>query len=330
MPLRLESSDMQYEIEVFGHEQRAAFRVAFAKSSKSVDPAVQARREWWCFDNPRGGAFAVAKAGDDIVATCYLGGKTLAQNGINVAGFEIGETATDPDHQRKGLFSKLVNACVAHGRPSKHMLIYGTPNSQSTPGYAKLGFDIVESEASYLFLAVSIPYWIRIGAPKGLGWGVGLSHELSATDYIDRTLSFHRLNESSRAYLQWRLADNPARLRFFELKHDKGTFVCAVKIGQLGHHSVLVCSEYFLNGTRPALNVARKFLSRAIWAHYDRRDFLGIYFHASNQSNRLAKWLRLQGVIAHRQLPVCAMTIDGFDSHVDWFKQFQLSDCDIG
>ncbi|MCP5916265.1 GNAT family N-acetyltransferase, partial [Klebsiella pneumoniae] len=83
--------------------------------------------------------------GSEIAATSYLGGKRLVLRGVTMGAYEIGETATRPAHQRRGLFSQLVNASRAYAIASGRPLIYGTPNGQSTPGYAKLGFDIVQS-----------------------------------------------------------------------------------------------------------------------------------------------------------------------------------------
>ena len=316
---------LEYQVRLFGSGDIDAFRQAFAKSSLPVDNDAQARREWWCFGNPNGGAFAVATFGDDVVATCYIGGKPLA--GLETApSFEIGETATDPNHQRKGLFSKLVKAVVAHAGKAGADYVYGTPNSQSTPGYAKLGFDIVETSASWLFLVPSLSYWTKISLPRFATGG----RELSFEEYAQATGAFKRLNQSSSSYLQWRLESSPWGYRYFELRRGQSVFHCAARPGNLGAHKVIVCAEHFENGKRASAARLSGLLKRTIWNAYSSRDFLGIYFHAALPDGMGRHVLKLRGTIPHRVLPMCAVPTSGAQTTMDWFADFQLSDCDIG
>lgn len=316
---------MEYQIRLFGSEDIDAFRQAFAKSSLPVDADAQKRREWWCFANPNGGAFAVATYGDDIVATCYIGGKPLFAN-RGAPSFEIGETATDPNHQRKGLFSKLVKAVVAHAGQSGADFVYGTPNSQSTPGYAKLGFDIVETSASWLFLVPSISYWTKISLPR-LGRA---ARELTFQEYATATASFRRLNQASSDYLQWRFDRSPWGYRYFELRRGKDVFHCATRPGNLGKHRIVVCAEHFENGQGVLASKLPSLLKQTVWKAYSAREFLGIYFHAALPDGLGRHLLKLKGAVPHRVLPMCAVVASGSPSAMDWFADFQLSDCDIG
>jgi GNAT superfamily N-acetyltransferase len=329
-----------YTLQLFGAADRDAFDATFAAMAPGTDQAVQARRRWWCFDNPRGGVFALFHDGEQIAATCYLGGKRIAGDTGSVAGFEIGETATDPRHQRKGLFSKLVRACVAHAAGNATPLVYGTPNSQSTPGYAKLGFEIVEAPASWLFLIPSLRYGMRYGASKWLHREAppgGSSradrtgrprHEVTAQDYVETTASYPRLNDSDRDYLSWRLADAPMNYRFARIDTRAGPFECALKIGQLGDHKVVVVAEYFLGGTRPPLRKAARLLRRAV-ADLGMTG-MGIYVHAQRPVGAGLALLYAARIVPHRVLPICVTGIDAGRGEHAWFGRFQLSDCDIG
>ena len=51
---------------------------------------------------------------------------------------EIGDTFTDPNYQRQGIFSTLVNSVREDAlKYSRVQLLYGTPNENSLPGYEK-------------------------------------------------------------------------------------------------------------------------------------------------------------------------------------------------
>ncbi len=50
------------------------------------------------------------------------------------------DTATDPDHQGKGIFRSLTTTAVDELRAQGVHLIFNTPNGQSRPGYLKMGW----------------------------------------------------------------------------------------------------------------------------------------------------------------------------------------------
>ena len=327
-----------YTLELFDASRRDAFDAIFARMAPDIDPAVQARRRWWCFDNPRGGVFALFHDGEQIAATCYLASKTLAFGDRNDGGFaigyEIGETATDPRHQRRGLFSKLVKASVAHAGESGRPLVYGTPNSQSTPGYAKLGFEIVESPRSWLFLLPSLRHAIgrllrRRPKTVGAGGARGRS-EIAADAYVAATVDYPRLNAGGRDYLAWRVAETPMGYRFAQIDTRSGRFECAIKVAPLGEHTVVVIAEYFLNGVRPPLGAVAGLLRRVVADLAPAPSALGIYVHGERPSGLALARLYAARVIPHRVLPICATGTQEGRGDAAWFGRFQLSDCDIG
>lgn len=321
---------MDYELVVFSHKEREAFRQAFATLSHTSDEAAQKRREWWCFDNPYGGAFAMIRSGDEVAATCYLGGKILKIGDKEVACFEIGETATAPAYQRKGLFMRLAQACVTYNHKQQGNVVYGTPNSQATPGWSKFGFNILSDSDSWLFVIPSPSFWLRFNVPSLAAlFNQGKVREVDATYYIDKTKTFSRLNASNSTYLRWRLAESPSVYRYFSLVCRDEEFLCAIKTGVLGSYPLLIIGEHFLGGRKVPIEIATQHLRKVAAAYYDRRQFMGLYVHGSLPS-RASLWLKLAGIIPHRHLPICAYGDAIDDPHLNWFKDFQLSDCDIG
>src|SRR5687767_10160893 len=50
------------------------------------------------------------------------------------------DTATHPDYQGKGIFSKLTTTLLDVCKESQWHLVFNTPNEKSLPGYLKMGW----------------------------------------------------------------------------------------------------------------------------------------------------------------------------------------------
>ena len=64
-------------------------------------------------------------------------------------------TATHPNHRKRGLFVQAANQTFAQARFSGFDSVYGFPNDASRPGFLKLGFSAVEP--LQLFISISRP-----------------------------------------------------------------------------------------------------------------------------------------------------------------------------
>jgi hypothetical protein len=296
---------------------------------RSGNDLTDRRRRWWCYENPLGGMFAVARFGDELAGTCYLGGKTLIIDGNETRAFEIGESSTEPAHQRKGVFSKVASLTTEYGYSQGAEIVYGTPNSQAMPGWRKLKFDIVTSSASWLFLIPNPFYFIKTSiAPIAKLVSRADVTELSGEDYVEKTKNFSRLNKSSRDYLLWRLAKAPWSYRFFKTVRKNSEILCCFRYGQLGRFPILVCSEFFLDGRRAPLSAARPQIARMAFQNYDARTFAGVHFHSQRQPALAGFVQMLLGAAPHRPLPICIKSRIPYQTNL--FADFQLSDCDIG
>jgi len=93
---------------------------------------------WKIVQNPHGAGFvSLAVDKDKIVGTTTVTRKKIWFRGQWVEGAEIGDTFTDPGYQRMGIFTELVKSTRDRALGCGVQLIYGTPNSQSLPGYEK-------------------------------------------------------------------------------------------------------------------------------------------------------------------------------------------------
>jgi N-acetylglutamate synthase-like GNAT family acetyltransferase len=66
---------------------------------------------------------------------------TWQRNGKSIRAVRAVDTATHPDHQGKGIFSKLTKALLQESEADGLSLVFNTPNSKSMPGYLKMGWE---------------------------------------------------------------------------------------------------------------------------------------------------------------------------------------------
>jgi GNAT superfamily N-acetyltransferase len=133
------------------------------------------------------------------------------------------DTVTHPDHRGRGVFSRLTHTALDSIRDEVD-LVFNTPNSNSLPGYLKMGWQVVGQ----------VPVWIRVCRPasyvvwKLRGRQVGgepqlerpivaapSAAEVLADDAVTGLLQAEEVpswgysTASSVAYLRWRYATAP-------------------------------------------------------------------------------------------------------------------------
>jgi GNAT superfamily N-acetyltransferase len=148
---------------------------------------------WLYVDNPDGQAVGYDAWDGDRLAAHYVCIPARAWvEGAEVPVLLSLNTATHPDYQGKGLFTKLASMTFEAGAAQGFDGVYGVANANSTPGFVrKLGFQLVR------------PLEARIGVG-------GLRHGEKAAA---STLSFER--SWSADALRWRCANphNPVYLK---------------------------------------------------------------------------------------------------------------------
>jgi GNAT superfamily N-acetyltransferase len=108
------------------------------------DPRYDAFLEWKHRANPFGPSYEwVAVEGDGIIGYRSFLRWELAVDGEVARAVRAVDTATDPRHQGKGIFSKLTLHGVDALREDGISWIFNTPNDQSRPGYLKMGWSVV-------------------------------------------------------------------------------------------------------------------------------------------------------------------------------------------
>ena len=148
------------------------------------------------------------------------------------------DTATHPDHQGKGVFSTLTRAALDELRGDGVQFVFNTPNSQSLPGYLKLGWTNVGR----------LPVAVRPSSPAAV-WRMLRSRVPAERESLDTTagapisdlldsaqlgslLADHRTGRGGLrtrrtvAYLQWRYGRPWLKYRAILGAHDVAARVC--------------------------------------------------------------------------------------------------------
>jgi GNAT superfamily N-acetyltransferase len=150
-------------------------------------PRNAAYWSWKHLRNPFGvSPVLIAEADGSLVGLRVFMRWTWKRGGEDVLAVRAVDTATHPDWQGKGIFTRLTLALVERMKADRVQLIFNTPNRYSRPGYLKMGWSSV-GKASL---------WIRpvrpLQAPRAMA-------------RRDARLS----TALSGAYLRWRYVDIP-------------------------------------------------------------------------------------------------------------------------
>jgi len=179
--------------------------------------------KWLYEENPSGQVIGFdAFFSEDLAAHYVCIPVNFYFNGNETKGLLSLNTATHPDHQRKGLFVEIAQKTYQHAKKNGFEFIIGVANSQSSYGFVKkLGFQLVK------------PLDVKIG--------IGLPKKSA----IDK--SYYQMHRVwTRELLTWR-CNNPSKTYQFN-KISKDRIVIHTNTGIAGIKAILYDSEsYGLN-----------------------------------------------------------------------------------
>lgn len=213
-------------------------------------------------DNPFGKSLVLLAIEDNEVVGVRAFMRWQWQMGEETfSAFRAVDTATHPDHQGKGIFKKLTLKALEIGKERGDNFVFNTPNSQSKPGYLKMGWEEVDNLKVSL-RPVNPFFW------KGKN---GSYHY--PKDWIDKGtpdfLSIYREEKAAVGqmftpkdlnYLEWRYVKNP--LQKYHVKATPDYFLAGYVKDQ-GKFKELRISEALKSAGLP-----KKFLHREVknWA----------------------------------------------------------------
>lgn len=156
---------------------KALFFACFSEADK-FRPAVL---KWLYADNPDGNAVGFdAFDGERLAAHYVCIPATIRIDGVAVKSLLSLNTATHPDYQGKGLFSKLAAMTYAAAAEQGFHSVYGVANANSTPGFVrKLGFQLIQPLGAMVGVGrlgidfdqtARLAQFERVWTPESLGW----------------------------------------------------------------------------------------------------------------------------------------------------------------
>ncbi len=178
-------------------------------------------------DNPFGKSLVLVAVENDRIIGIRALMRWKWQLGDQVfSAFRAVDTATHPEHQGKGIFKKLTLRAIDIAKEKGDTFIFNTPNTQSLPGYLKMGWKEVDKLK------------VRANLANPLNWFGNkgnrireLNNNCSNAQIIKLILRYNELKAKenklftlkSPEYLSWRYENNP--LQEYEVKGDKDFYL---------------------------------------------------------------------------------------------------------
>lgn len=130
---------MSWQGQHFKDEELPQIADFFRKQYKGIDGyGSMDLFQWKAIDNiTQRGIINLVKDSDRIISVTSVTPKSIYVNQLSYLGAEIGDTYTDSNYQRQGIFAMLINKTRQEANENGCELVYGTPNEASLPGYEK-------------------------------------------------------------------------------------------------------------------------------------------------------------------------------------------------
>ncbi|HEV2124503.1 MAG TPA: GNAT family N-acetyltransferase [Chloroflexota bacterium] len=238
---------------------------------------------WKHVENPFGPSYALcaidAPTGTIAALRVLMRWTLRAPDGAIRRPVRAVDTATHPDHQRRGLFSELTRFAIQDLANQGVPFVFNTPNRNSLPGYLKMGWQVVARWPVYVRpvrwrntirhlvgKSASVPYDIDLTAAGAglLHWkvfhkryGPAVKEVVEAHEQGRRQVGYR--TERTLDYLDWRYGAHPhLEYHVHALASEgglEGFLILRPALGASGLQALLI-TELFVR--RPSvLSVAR-------------------------------------------------------------------------
>lgn len=170
------------------------------------------------------------------------------------------DTATSPSHQRRGIFKRLTLQSLDALATQGVRFVFNTPNSQSRPGYLKMGWKILGRVPVSVrpSSAAALPRLVRARVPAKR-WGVANTagvpahHVLTQTAALDELLAAQPQTSGLRTartapYLAWRYGFEPLGYRAVLAGDTVGDGVAFFRLRRRGPALEAVVAEVLAPG----------------------------------------------------------------------------------
>jgi GNAT superfamily N-acetyltransferase len=202
-------------------------------------------------------------------------------DGSSVAAVRAVDTATDPAHRGRGIFTRLTTQAIEELRAEGVDLVFNTPNQQSLPGYLKMGWSVVGRLGAAIMLTragslLSLASARRPASQSAVETRVG---EPAADVFVDRgaiedllAMQPHRSGLAtlrSPAFLAWRYGYKPLGYRVFLSPTSPVDGLAVFRLRHRGNAiEAAVCDVLVPRGDPAKVRVLMRGLARVTGADY--------------------------------------------------------------
>jgi GNAT superfamily N-acetyltransferase len=330
---------ISYRKDYKDYDHIARFKKSFMTDSDRTDCSARSF-VWKIDDNPhRNGSVFTAGCDDTLVGLAVVTPKMVMIKGQRVLAGEIGDTFTDKQYRRLGIFGRLVNMVKEECQERGIGFIYGTPNDNSLPGYQKrLNFPLIESlKVDYIVCPIRSASILADKFPslRGLAGAVGFAcdfffkflHVLKRgkrTGYVTRMIDyipeelgslFQRvlpdydfIMERKPEYLRWRFINGPDKHYIFIAEDENGKIAgyCMVAFGTWKNIPVGYLMDYLIDGRNK--EVFRGLVLEAI--RYCRKNSVEMIAAWNVRKSWHTSLFRCLGFLHFRDVPVICHNSD--------------------
>jgi GNAT superfamily N-acetyltransferase len=217
---------------------------------------------WKHDDNPFGASPKwIALDGDRVVGFRTFLRWQLEREGRSLSAVRAVDTATDPEYQGRGIFTRLTLAAVDELSAEGTGAVFNTPNSKSRPGYLKMGW-VLLGRPTLAFRPGSVRTAARMARsqPGADKWSVPVTiGEPAGAVVADVDARLRRPPPSSGwwtprtdDYLRWRYGFEPLHYRAVEVRGG----VCVLRVKRRAEAREVTICEWFSD--RPDRSSLRK------------------------------------------------------------------------
>ncbi len=193
-------------------------------------PKSEALWNWKHQDNPFGKSpVLLAEEDDKIIGVRAFLRWEFLQEGKLLKACRAVDTAIHPDFQGKGIFTKLSLDLIDQLKEEGIQLIYNTPNTQSLPGYLKMGWE------KWGKLPLKMQFHMGSSAPTikfTSDWSsiTNLIQEIEKKEDFSPSIQTHL----APGFLNWRYANCPLFPYQFITDAESYLLIFRIKDGKMG------------------------------------------------------------------------------------------------
>lgn len=280
--------------------------------------------EVWRFkhiDNPFGESLVlVAEENDEIVGVRAFMRWKLQRGEQVYSAFRAVDTATHPDFQGKGIFKKLTLKALEIAKERGDHFVFNTPNSNSKPGYLKMGWEEI-SKLKVQIQLVNPIYW-------NFSDRFSLSSEFEEKNMDSQILENYNsifLNSNklftpkSLEYFKWRYLNNP--LQKYKILSKKEYFIAGYvkkhrNLKEFRVSELIFSPEVDLNDIKKELN----YIARAYGVQF-------ISYKSPEKISRIAISGNFGPVLTFRNINLDENEKDEFSELSNWI--YTLGDMEL-